>query len=114
MDATKIENRRIGDANEAAHLARVKTEIIRTLKAHLNVSAYRCFFFGSRVEGTHRERSDIDVGILGSAPLTLEKLFEIKDAMERIPTLFKIDVVDFMRARRDFRAVALEHTEEIR
>lgn len=91
----------------------VKKEISRIVREHLPSREYRAFFFGSRAEGKHRERSDIDVGIMGQKPLSLDKLFEIKEALDKIPTLFKIDVVDFRQTSKDFREVALAHTEEI-
>ncbi|MBI2623634.1 MAG: nucleotidyltransferase domain-containing protein [Candidatus Liptonbacteria bacterium] len=96
------------------HLAVVKAEIARLLKQRFNGTDFRCFFFGSRVEGKNRERSDIDVGIMGSRKLTLEELDEVREEMRRINTLLKIDVIDFRQTYQDFRDVALQHSEEIR
>ena len=40
----------------------------------LNPKKYRLLFFGSRVVGTHNERSDIDLGIEGATKINLEYL----------------------------------------
>lgn len=74
---------------------------------------FQCFYFGSRVDGTSHERSDIDVGILGPEPIPFGTWGIIKDAIEELPTLYTIDLVDFGRVPVDFRAVALRSVETI-
>ncbi len=98
---------------EQEHLLSVKQEITQILKERFAGTPFKCFFFGSRVEGKNRERSDIDVGIFGPQKLTLEELDDIREAMRRIATLLKIDVIDFNSTTKDFRDVALQYREEI-
>ncbi len=71
-------------------------------------SGYELFFFGSRVTGKNAERSDIDVGIKGKEPLPSGALSEIKEEIENLPTLYKIDFVDFTNTAKVFKEVALE------
>ena len=47
--------------------------------------------FGSRAKGTAMERSDIDIALIGQ-DIDMEKL---RDDVDRIDTLLKIDLVDF-------------------
>lgn len=71
-------------------------------------SGYELFFFGSRVTGKNAERSDIDVGIKGKEPLPLSSVSDIKEEIENLPTLYKIDFVDFAGTAKVFKEVALE------
>lgn len=92
---------------------KLKREILAILGRHLDLSKYRVFFFGSRVERKGNERSDIDVGIEGPVPVPAMEWGEIQEEIENFPTLYKIDIVDFHRAEPIFREVALQHTEDI-
>lgn len=88
------------DASEAAVFA---AAIVRR---HVPDPAYRIFLFGSRAEGTAQERSDIDIGIEGPAPVPQEALTLIQEELEEAPTLYSVDVVDFRRVSEKFRRVA--------
>lgn len=76
------------------------------VRRHLPDPAYRVFLFGSRAEGSAHERSDIDIGIEGPGPVPREKLSLIHEELEEAPTLYTIDVVDFLRVSEKFRRVA--------
>ncbi len=78
---------------------------------YLDLSKYNLFFFGSRVFGRGTDRSDIDIGIQGQNPISTETLQAIEEEIETIPTLYKIDVVDFARVPERFRNIALERVE---
>jgi predicted nucleotidyltransferase len=88
---------------EPDETARFAAAIVRR---HVPDPAYRIFLFGSRAEGTARERSDIDIGIDGPGPVPLETLSLIQEELEEAPTLYTIDVVDFARVPEKFRRVA--------
>jgi predicted nucleotidyltransferase len=68
--------------------------------------AYRVFLFGSRAAGSAGERSDIDIGIEGPAPVPHVALAAIRDELDQAPTLYTIDTVDFTRVPEKFRWVA--------
>ena len=68
--------------------------------------AYRVFLFGSRAEGTAHERSDIDIGIDGPAPVPAAVMAQIREELEEAPTLYTVEVVDFARVTDNFKAVA--------
>lgn len=73
------------------------------IRRHLPDPAYRVLLFGPRATGSAGERSDIDIGIEGPAPVSRAALAAIHDELEEAPTLYTIEVVDFARAfRRDF------------
>jgi predicted nucleotidyltransferase len=88
---------------EPGEAASFVAEIVRR---HVPDPAYRIFLFGSRAQGTAHERSDIDIGIEGPGPVSLEALSEIQEELDEAPTLYTIEVVDFTRVPEKFRRVA--------
>ena len=75
------------------------------IRRHVPDPAYRVFLFGSRATGMAGERSDIDIGIEGPAPVPRAALAAIDDELEEAPFLYTIDVVDFARMPERFRRV---------
>jgi predicted nucleotidyltransferase len=90
----------IRDPMEAANFA------ASVIRRHVPDPAYCVFLFGSRATGSACERSDIDIGIEGPAPVSHATLVAIHDELEEAPTLYTIEVVDFARASEKFRRVA--------
>jgi uncharacterized protein len=88
-------------------VARFAASVVRR---HLPDPAYIVFLFGSRAAGTARDRSDIDIGIEGPAPVPRQALAAIEDELEEAPTLYTVEIVDFARAPESFRRVARERT----
>lgn len=74
---------------------------------------HRVFLFGSRASGDAGPHSDFDIGVVGDAPLPLKDFFSIEDQLDDLPTLYKIDWVDFNRASPRFRERAMQQTEKI-
>ncbi len=87
-------------------------KIARIVKRELDLK-YRLFLFGSRVEGAHHSRADIDIGILADQSIDPIKLANIREEIDRIPTLLKIDFVDFSSVSREFRQIAMKKTKDI-
>ena len=94
--------RAIQDPADAAKFAAL------VIRRHVPDPAYRIFLFGSRAAGSAAERSDIDIGIEGPAPVPHPALAAIHDELEEAPTLYTIEVVDFASVSEKFRRVA-EH-----
>ena len=74
---------------------------------------YQLFLFGSRAIGAHDDKADIDVGILPEKSLMPVQIQNIKDKIFEIPTLLKIDFIDFSMVSDDFKLVALKNIQEI-
>lgn len=92
---------------------KLKAELKEIAGRHLDLSRYSLFFFGSRVGGGGDDRSDIDIGIEGAGPVLLSTLRMIKEDIESLPLLYKIDVVDLSQTSDSFREVAKQHIEYI-
>jgi len=90
---------------------KLKKQILEIIGKYLDLKVYRIFFFGSRVKGKGNERSDIDVGIEGPRPVPPKIMWQIEDEIENLPTLYKIEIVDFSQVPSKFKKVAREHIE---
>ncbi|MBI2099651.1 nucleotidyltransferase domain-containing protein [Candidatus Uhrbacteria bacterium] len=89
----------------------IKSAIIKIAGAYLDITRYSLFFFGSRVSGTGREQSDVDIGIEGDAPIPLEIMAQIKSDIAELPILHSIDIVDFGNVDDNFKEVAKKTIE---
>lgn len=67
------------------------TEVIRR---HLPEPSFRILLFGSWATLTSVPTSDVDVGILGEDPVAPLIMARIREDIETLPTLRKVDVVD--------------------
>jgi predicted nucleotidyltransferase len=66
----------------------------------------RIVLFGSRARDTHGPRSDFDIGIEAGRPLPLADLSLAREAMEALPMLETVDLVDLAAVDDDFRREA--------
>jgi len=92
---------------------KLEKEIRRIIDKYLDLSQYKIFFFGSRVLGKGSERSDIDVGIEGPKEIPSSIFLDIQEEIENLPTLYKIDIVDFKRVSLAFKKIAFQSAEFI-
>lgn len=76
-------------------------------------TAFQLYLFGSRANDSPDEKADIDIGILSDSPLTAGQMQSIKERVDEIPTLLKIDFIDFASVSDEFKTVALKQAEEI-
>ena len=65
--------------------------------------------FGSRVKGTARKTSDLDLCILGSEPLSFYQLAELQDALSLSSIPYRVDIVDWMSITPEFRKMIQEN-----
>ena len=92
---------------------KLKKEILEIAGRYLNLGDYKIFFFGSRVKGDNFPRSDIDIGIEGPKPISVKAKLDIKEELENLPILYKIDFVDFKNVSEKFKKIALENLEYV-
>lgn len=91
----------------------LKRQIRTIANQHLDLDRYKLFFFGSRVRGDNFETADIDIGVQGIEPLSVTKKLALIEDLEKLPILYKIDVVDFARVSEKFKRQALMNIELI-
>lgn len=92
---------------------KLKAEILEIAGKYLDLNSYKIFIFGSRAAGKGDERSDIDIGIDGPQKIPVETMEKIKEEIDKIPVLYKIDIVDFSDTSDKFKKVAKEYIEII-
>jgi predicted nucleotidyltransferase len=61
--------------------------------------------FGSRVRGQAKPWSDLDLVIIGTAPLSLRELGELREAFEESTLPMRVDLVDWHAVGPAFREV---------
>jgi len=92
----------------------IKEQIVDVMRRNANrLRGHRVFLFGSRATGHARPHSDFDIGVVGDEPLSLDDFFAIEDQLDELPTLYKIDWVDFNRASLRFSERAMQQVEVI-
>jgi predicted nucleotidyltransferase len=91
----------------------LKSEIRKIIGRYLDLRRCRIFFFGSRVAGSHSERSDIDIGIQGPKEISGAIMVEIRDEIDKLPTLYRFDILDFGNVTTEFREAAMRHCEYV-
>ena len=75
--------------------------ILHILQRHLPQA--QVWAFGSRVKGTARQTSDLDLCIDNHAPLPLETLAHLKDAFAESNVPYRVDVLDWYAAGAEFQ-----------
>jgi len=90
-----------------------KKEISGIISKRLDIKSSRLFFFGSRGAAQGSDRSDIDIGIEGDNKIPYEVMYEIREDLENLPILYKLEIVDFKKVSPDFKKVALQNIEDI-
>ena len=61
--------------------------------------------FGSRVNGTAKETSDLDLVVIGENPLDFQTLGALRDAFSESNLPYKVDVVDWAKIGETFREI---------
>jgi len=92
---------------------KLKQQLLDIVGRHLDLNKHTVFIFGSRVCGKGDERSDIDVGIEGEKAIPLSIMVKIREAVDGLPVLYGIDIVDFKRVEPEFREVAMSKIEKL-
>ena len=82
-------------------------EIKQIVLGSLNGYPARVYLFGSRANGTARERSDIDVAVWPLAELPVGTLARIREALEESNVIYTVDLVDLRDTDETFRARVL-------
>jgi len=90
----------------------ILTDIAGIVKKEMDMK-YKLFLFGSRTSDGHDPKADIDIGIIADKPVEAKTMVSIKEKLEQIPTLLKIDFVDFSSVSQDFRKIAMKKTKDL-
>ena len=84
---------------ETRHLATVQTLLAR----HVPECEVRAF--GSRVKGTAKPYSDLDLAVVGSVPLPADRLAALREALTDSELPIRVDVLDWHGIAENFRQI---------
>ncbi len=106
---------RNGRANSAgvAEVLTVARQVAAIVRRVTGDPGYHAILYGSWATGDARERSDIDIGILGPKPVDPGAMLEIRDACEALPTLYTIELVDLAKLPEAFKREAVARSMEL-
>lgn len=82
------------------HLEARHRAIIQTILAKY---PYIFYAFGSRVQGTHKPFSDLDLCVLEDIPITIKCQLEGEFEESNLP--FKVDIIEWNKISEDFKAL---------
>jgi type I restriction enzyme S subunit len=77
------------------------------LRRHL--PDHEVWAFGSRVKGTAKLHSDLDLVVLGDVPLGMATQAALAEAFDESDLPWRVDVVDWATCAEVFRALIAEH-----
>ncbi len=83
--------------------------IKKVLQEFLPKAEYRVF--GSRLHGTAKTYSDIDIGVVMTEPIPLATLALLEEKLSESDLPYKVDLVDYQRISESFRAIIDEKYE---
>ncbi len=92
--------------NAGSTLAMTKEELNdlqRILKRF--VPDYRVWAFGSRVTGTHKPFSDLDIALVGDEPISIETRAALTEALSDSALPYKVDIVDWASTSEAFQEI---------
>ncbi len=78
-------------------------EVRHILKTHL--LEYPVWAFGSRVKGTAKPYSDLDLAIIAQQPLSLTEMATVKEAFDESDLPIRVDIVDWATTSDTFRKI---------
>jgi predicted nucleotidyltransferase len=89
----------------------IKPNHLKELEIILNKYVADCavFAFGSRIKGTARQYSDLDLCIKGKEPLGLKRFSELQDAFSESNIPYKVDIIDWHTISESFRQIIEEN-----
>jgi predicted nucleotidyltransferase len=94
----------------------METKWLKLLKSTLDLylpAGYHAFIFGSRAQNTNRKYSDLDLGILGKASVSISKIAHIKNDLEESNLPYRVDLIDFTTVTDKFKNSAMRKVIEI-
>ena len=83
--------------------------ILKDIVPHRTVWA-----FGSRARFAAKPYSDLDLAVVGAAPLSLEASARLHEAFTQSDLPYKVDVVDWASTSPEFQALIAQHHVVVR
>jgi len=98
--------------SEVTRPAEIARDVARLARSLLGKDA-EVIWFGSWPQGKARPHSDIDVAISIGDPISPERMSILQEAVDDLPTLYEIDIVDLNATGPKLREEILKHGERL-
>lgn len=69
------------------------------------VPDFKVWAFGSRVTGTHKPYSDLDLALVGDEPIAIQTRAMLSEALSNSGLPYKVDIVDWASSSDAFRQI---------
>lgn len=69
------------------------------------VPDFKVWAFGSRVTGTHKPYSDLDLALVGDEPISIQTRAMLSEALSNSGLPYKVDIVDWASTSEAFRQI---------
>jgi len=69
------------------------------------VPEYKVWAFGSRVTGTHKPYSDLDIALVGDESISIETRAALVEALSESALPYKVDIVDWAATSETFQHI---------
>ncbi len=88
-------------------MVNISSRQLETIKRILGEYVGECEVraFGSRVNGSAKGYSDIDVAVIGPNKMERRTKMLLREAFEESDLPFRVDIIDYNRASDEFRAI---------
>lgn len=96
--------------NEKSTIEKRETEILNNILEVLKtyLSPAKIILFGSRAEGKFYKHSDFDIAVEVNEKIDARKRRKIRNEIEKISGLYKVDIVYLSSVEEDFKNIILE------
>jgi predicted nucleotidyltransferase len=93
------------------NITKILDMAVRVIRKHIGRDDYKIILFGSWANLKAVPTSDIDIAVSGRAGVDYITMAKIKEEIDNLPTLRKIDVVDLSAVDEGFRKAVLREGE---
>jgi predicted nucleotidyltransferase len=97
-------------SRDLAHVQDIVRQVAGIVRSVTGDPSFQVRLFGSWAAGNARPRSDIDIAIDGPRPVDPVQMADVRDACDRLHTLFTVDLVDLASAGAEFREAVRRQT----
>lgn len=107
-----MKNQSDDDERDGARPVEIAGNVARLARSLLGKDT-EVIWFGSWPRGKARPRSDIDVAISTGSVISPERMAVLREAVDELPTLYAIDIVDLNATGPILREEILKHGQRL-
>jgi uncharacterized protein len=88
-------------------------EMVKEILDRLLPKGFEAWAFGSRVTGTAKKFSDLDIAVIGPRRLTLLESANLREAFSESDLPIMVDVIDYFTTDPNFQKIIDTHREKL-